>query len=220
MNSAPKRVVDTPITETRLYRHRRGRRLGRAERPIVEFMTFNFAMQAIDHIINSAAKTNYMSGGQLGCSDRVPGRQRGGGPGRAHSIRRIIAAWYAAIPGLKRGDALFGQSDAKGLLKSAIRDPQPGDLSWRMKFFMARAFEVPAVCQDFHHSLRQGPHLARGQATVTVVSFGIGMRYALEAADIALPKRGFRWRWLTCAPCARLDYDTVLASVHERPTAA
>jgi pyruvate dehydrogenase E1 component beta subunit len=111
-------------------------------KPIVEFMTFNFAMQAIDHIINSAAKTLYMSGGQMGCAHRLPRPQRRGRPrGAQHS--QDYAAWYAHIPGLKVVQP-YSAADAKGLLKTAIRDPNPV-IFLENEILYGKTFEVPKV---------------------------------------------------------------------------
>ncbi|WP_372837029.1 pyruvate dehydrogenase complex E1 component subunit beta, partial [Puniceibacterium confluentis] len=171
-----KRVIDTPITEHGFSGLAVGAAFG-GLRPIIEFMTFNFAMQAMDQIINSAAKTFYMSGGRMnaplvfrgpnGAAARV---------GAQHS--QDYAAWYAHIPGLKVAMP-YSSSDAKGLLKSAIRDPNPV-IFLENEFLYGRAFDVP-VMDDFTVPFGKA-RIWREGSDVTLVSFGIGMTYALDAA--------------------------------------
>jgi pyruvate dehydrogenase E1 component beta subunit len=204
----PKRVVDTPITEHGFTGIAVGAAWG-GLRPIVEFMTFNFAMQAIDHIINSAAKTNYMSGGQLGCSIVFRGANGAAARvGAQHS--QDYAAWYAAIPGL-RVVMPYSASDAKGLLKSAIRDPNPV-IFLENEILYGQSFEVPAL-DDFTIPFGKARIWREGK-DCTVVSFGIGMRYALEAADL-LAKDGISVEVIDLRTLRPLDYDTVLASVQK-----
>ena len=150
-----------------------------ALRPVVEFMTFNFAMQAIDQIINSAAKTLYMSGGQMGCPIVFRGPNGAAARvGAQHS--QCYAAWYSAIPGLKVVTP-YSASDAKGLLKQAIRDPNPV-IFLENEILYGKSFRG-AGAGGFHHSLRQGQYLSARVDDVTIVSFGIGMTYAMDAAE-------------------------------------
>ena len=202
----PKRVVDTPITEHGFTGIAVGAAWG-GLKPIVEFMTFNFAMQAIDHIINSAAKTNYMSGGQLGCSIVFRGTNGAAARvGAQHS--QDYAAWYSAIPGLKVVMP-YSASDAKGLLKQAIRDPNPV-IFLENEILYGQTFEVPAL-PDFTIPFGKARIWREGK-DCTIVSFGIGMRYALEAADL-LAKDGISVEVVDLRTLRPLDYDTVLASV-------
>ena len=202
----PKRVVDTPITEHGFTGIAVGASWG-GLRPIVEFMTFNFAMQAIDHIINSAAKTNYMSGGQMGASIVFRGTNGAAARvGAQHS--QDYAAWYAAIPGLKVVMP-YSAADAKGLLKQAIRDPNPV-IFLENEILYGRTFEVP-VLNDFTIPFGKA-RIWREGSDVTIVSFGIGMSYALEAADL-LAKDGISAEVIDLRTLRPIDYDTVLASV-------
>ena len=202
----PKRIVDTPITEMGFTGIAIGAAWG-GLRPIVEFMTFNFALQAIDHLLNSAAKTNYMSGGQLGCPIVFRGTNGAAARvGAQHS--QDFAAWYAAIPGLKVVMP-YSASDAKGLLKSAIRDGNPV-IFLENEILYGRSFDVP-VLDDFTIPFGKA-RVWREGSDVTIVSFGIGMTYALEAADI-LAKDGISAEVIDLRTLRPLDYDTVLASV-------
>lgn len=172
-----KRVIDTPITEHGFA----GIAVGSAMaglKPIVEFMTFNFAMQAIDQIINSAAKTLYMSGGQMGCPIVFRGPNGAAARvGAQHS--QDYAAWYMQVPGLKVVMP-YSAADAKGLLKSAIRDPNPV-VFLENEILYGRSFDMPQV-DDLTVPLGKA-RIWREGSDVTIVSFGIGMQYALEAAD-------------------------------------
>ena len=202
----PKRVIDTPITEMGFTGIAVGAAWGGLN-PIVEFMTFNFAMQAIDHILNSAAKTNYMSGGQLNCPIVFRGANGAAARvGAQHS--QDYAAWYAAIPGL-RVVMPYSASDAKGLLKSAIRDPNPV-VFLENEIMYGQSFEVPDL-PDFTIPFGKA-RVWREGSDVTIVSFGIGMKYALEAADI-LAKDGISAEVVDLRTLRPIDYDTVLASV-------
>ena len=202
----PKRVIDTPITEIGFAGIGVGAAWGGLN-PIVEFMTFNFAMQAIDHIINSAAKTNYMSGGQLGCP--IVFRGPNGAAARvAAQHSQDYTAWYAAIPGLKVVMP-YSASDAKGLLKSAIRDPNPV-IFLENEIMYGQSFEVPDL-PDFTIPFGKA-RIWREGTDVTIVSFGIGMKHALEAAD-QLAKDGISAEVIDLRTIRPLDYDTVLASV-------
>ena len=202
----PKRVVDTPITEHGFTGIAVGASWG-GLRPIVEFMTFNFAMQAIDHIINSAAKTNYMSGGQMGAPMVFRGANGAAARvGAQHS--QDYAAWYAAIPGLKVVMP-YSAADAKGLLKTAIRDNNPV-IFLENEIMYGQSFEVPDL-PDFTVPFGKA-RIWREGTDVTIVSFSIGMKYALEAAEI-LAKDGISAEVIDLRTLRPLDYDTVLASV-------
>ena len=201
-----KRVIDTPITEHGFAGIAVGAAFGGLN-PIVEFMTFNFAMQAIDQIINSAAKTLYMSGGQMGCP--IVFRGPNGAAARvAAQHSQDYAAWYAQIPGLKVVMP-YSASDAKGLLKAAIRDPNPV-IFLENEILYGRSFEVP-VMDDFTVEIGKAKVWREG-TDVTIVSFGIGMQYALEAAD-RLAEDGISAEVIDLRSLRPIDYDTVLASV-------
>ena len=203
-----KRVVDTPITEMGFAGIATGASWG-GLKPIVEFMTFNFAMQAIDHIINSAAKTLYMSGGQMGSPMVFRGPNGAAARvGAQHS--QDYAAWYAAIPGL-RVCMPYTAADAKGLLKSAIRDPNPV-VFLENEILYGRSFEVPAE-GDFTIPFGKASILREG-ADVTLVSFGIGVSHALAAAG-ELAKEGIQAEVINLRTLRPIDYDTVLASVQK-----
>jgi pyruvate dehydrogenase E1 component beta subunit len=178
-----RRVVDTPITEHGFA----GLGVGAAMaglRPIVEFMTFNFAMQAMDQIINSAAKTRYMSGGQMHCP--IVFRGPNGAAARvAAQHSQDYAAWYSHVPGLIVV-APYTAADAKGLLKSAIRNPNPV-IFLENEILYGHGFEVPQI-DDFLVPIGKA-RVARVGHDVTLVSFGIGMTYAHKAAD-ELAKEG------------------------------
>ncbi len=202
----PKRVVDTPITEHGFTGIAVGASWG-GLRPIVEFMTFNFAMQAIDQIINSAAKTNYMSGGQMGAPMVFRGANGAAARvGAQHS--QDYAAWYSAIPGLKVVMP-YSAADAKGLLKTAIRDNNPV-IFLENEIMYGHSFEVPDL-PDFTIPFGKA-RIWREGSDVTIVSFGIGMRYSLEAAEL-LAKDGISAEVIDLRTLRPLDYDTVLASV-------
>jgi pyruvate dehydrogenase E1 component subunit beta len=203
-----RRVIDTPITEQGFA----GIGVGAAYyglRPIVEFMTFNFAMQAIDQIINSAAKTRYMSGGQMespivfrgpnGAASRV---------GAQHS--QCYAAWYSQVPGLIVV-APHSADDAKGLLKSAIRDKNPV-VFLENEILYGQSFDVP-VLDDFTVPLGKAK-IARPGSDVTIVSFGMGVRYSLQAAD-SLAAEGIEAEVVDLRTIRPMDIDTVLASVRK-----
>jgi pyruvate dehydrogenase E1 component beta subunit len=201
-----KRIIDTPITEHGFTGIATGAAFGGLN-PIVEFMTFNFAMQAIDQIINSAAKTLYMSGGQMGAPIVFRGANGAAARvGAQHS--QDYAAWYAQIPGLKVAMP-YSASDAKGLLKSAIRDPNPV-IFLENEILYGRQFDVP-VMDDFTVPFGKA-RIWREGTDVTIVSFGIGMQYALEAAD-KLAEDGISAEVIDLRTLRPIDYDTVLASV-------
>jgi len=200
------RVIDTPITEHGFAGIAVGASFG-GLRPIVEFMTFNFAMQAIDQIINSAAKTLYMSGGQMGAPMVFRGPNGAAARvGAQHS--HDYAAWYAQVPGLKVAMP-YSAADAKGLLKSAIRDPNPV-IFLENEILYGRSFEVP-VLDDFTVPFGKA-RIWREGSDVTIVSFGIGMQYALEAAD-KLAEDGISAEVVDLRTLRPMDTDTVVRSV-------
>jgi pyruvate dehydrogenase E1 component beta subunit len=203
-----KRVIDTPITEHGFAGLGVGAAFG-GLRPIVEFMTFNFSMQAMDHIVNSAAKTLYMSGGQMGCPIVFRGPNGAAARvGAQHS--QDFAAWYASVPGLKVAMP-YSASDAKGLLKSAIRDPNPV-IFLENEILYGRSFDVP-VMEDFTVPFGKA-RIWREGTDVTIVSWGIGMTYALEAAQ-KLATEGISAEVIDLRTLRPLDYETVLASVRK-----
>jgi pyruvate dehydrogenase E1 component beta subunit len=201
-----KRVIDTPITEHGFAGIGVGAAFG-GLKPIVEFMTFNFSMQAIDHVINSAAKTLYMSGGQMGCPIVFRGPNGAAARvGAQHS--QCYAAWYSQIPGLKVVMP-YSAADAKGLLKSAIRDPNPV-VFLENEILYGRSFDVP-VLDDFTVPIGKAKIWREG-TDVTIVSFGIGMTYALEAAE-RLATLGISAEVLDLRTIRPMDTDAIIASV-------
>ncbi|MEN5083533.1 pyruvate dehydrogenase complex E1 component subunit beta [Bosea sp. TWI1241] len=203
-----RRVIDTPITEHGFAGIGVGAALS-GLRPVVEFMTFNFAMQAIDQIINSAAKTLYMSGGQMGCPIVFRGPNGAAARvGAQHS--HDYAAWYSNVPGLKVVMP-YSASDAKGLLKSAIRDPNPV-IFLENEILYGRSFEVPKG-DDFLIPIGKAKVVRQG-TDVTIVSFGIGMTYALGAAE-ALAKEGIEAEVIDLRTIRPMDIETVIASVQK-----
>jgi len=201
-----RRVIDTPITEHGFAGLGVGAAFG-GLRPVVEFMTFNFAMQAIDHIINSAAKTLYMAGGQMGCPMVFRG-PNGAAARVAAQHSQDYAAWYAHIPGLKVVQP-YSAADAKGLLKSAIRDPNPV-VFLENEILYGKSFDVP-VAEDFTLPLGRAKIWREG-SDVTLVSFGIGMTYALEAAE-ALAGEGISAEVIDLRTLRPMDTETVVRSV-------
>ncbi|WP_380052800.1 pyruvate dehydrogenase complex E1 component subunit beta [Falsihalocynthiibacter sp. SS001] len=201
-----KRIIDTPITEHGFAGIATGASFG-GLRPIVEFMTFNFAMQAIDQILNSAAKTLYMSGGQMGAPMVFRGPNGAAARvGAQHS--QCYAAWYAQIPGLKVVMP-YSAADAKGLMKTAIRDNNPV-IFLENEILYGKTFDVP-VMDDFTVPFGKAKIWREG-SDVTIVSFGIGMTYALEAAD-KLAEDGISAEVVDLRTLRPIDYDTVLKSV-------
>jgi pyruvate dehydrogenase E1 component beta subunit len=201
-----KRVIDTPITEHGFAGIGVGASWG-GLRPIVEFMTWNFAMQAIDQIINSAAKTLYMSGGQMGSPIVFRGTNGAAARvGAQHS--QDYAAWYAQVPGLRVVQP-YSAADAKGLLKTAIRDPNPV-VFLENEILYGRSFEVPKM-DDFTIPFGKAKIWREG-TDVTIVSFGIGMTYALEAAE-KLAEDGISAEVIDLRTLRPMDTDTVIASV-------
>ena len=201
-----KRIVDTPITEIGFAGIATGASWG-GLKPIVEFMTFNFAMQAMDHIINSAAKTLYMSGGQMGSPMVFRGPNGAAARvGAQHS--QDFAAWFASVPGL-RVCMPYSAADAKGLLKSAIRDPNPV-VFLENEILYGRSFEVP-VDADFTIPFGKAS-IMRAGTDVTLVSFSIGVSHSLAAAEV-LAAEGISAEVINLRTLRPIDYDTVLASV-------
>ncbi len=201
-----KRVIDTPITEHGFA----GIGVGAAMaglKPIVEFMTFNFAMQAIDQIVNSAAKTLYMSGGQMGAPIVFRGPNGAAARvGAQHS--QCYAAWYSHIPGLKVV-APYGAADAKGLLKAAIRDPNPV-IFLENEIVYGQSFDVPQM-DDFVLPIGKARVQKPGN-DVTLVTFGIGVRYAIDAAA-AMAELGIDAEIIDLRTIRPMDMETVIASV-------
>ena len=201
-----RRVIDTPITEHGFAGIGVGAAFG-GLRPIVEFMTFNFAMQAMDQIVNSAAKTLYMSGGQMGCP--IVFRGPNGAAARvAAQHSQDYAAWFMQIPGLKVAMP-YSAADAKGLMKSAIRDPNPV-IFLENEILYGRSFDVPQV-DDLTVPFGKA-RIWREGSDVTIVSFGIGMTYALEAAE-ALAKDGIDAEVLDLRSLRPMDTGAIVESV-------
>ena len=204
----PKRVIDTPITEHGFAGLGVGAALA-GLRPIVEFMTFNFAMQAIDQIINSAAKTLYMSGGQMGSPIVFRGPNGAAARvGAQHS--HDYAAWYSNIPGLKV-IAPYTAADAKGLLKAAIRDPNPV-IFLENEILYGQSMPVPKL-DDFVLPIGKA-RVHRPGKDVTIVAFGIGMTYALKAAE-ELAKEGIEAEVVDLRTIRPMDIETVVRSVQK-----
>ena len=201
-----RRVIDTPITEHGFA----GIGVGAAMsglKPIVEFMTFNFAMQAIDQIINSAAKTLYMSGGQMGCS--IVFRGPNGAAARvAAQHSQDYSAWYSQIPGLKV-IAPFSAADYKGLLKAAIRDPNPV-IFLENEMLYGHSGEVPKL-DDYVIPIGKA-RVVRSGGHVSIISWSNGMSYAIKAAD-ELAKEGIEVDLIDVRTIRPLDTDTIVASV-------
>jgi pyruvate dehydrogenase E1 component beta subunit len=201
-----KRVIDTPITEHGFA----GIGVGAAMaglKPIVEFMTFNFAMQAMDQIINSAAKTLYMSGGQMGCS--IVFRGPNGAAARvAAQHSQDYSAWYSQVPGLKVV-APYSAADYKGLLKAAIRDPNPV-IFLENEMLYGHSGEVPKL-DDYVIPIGKA-RIVRTGGHVTIVSWSNGMSYALKAAD-ELAKEDIEAEVIDLRTLRPMDTDTIVASV-------
>jgi pyruvate dehydrogenase E1 component beta subunit len=201
-----RRVIDTPITEYGFAGIGTGAAMG-GLRPVIEFMTFNFAMQAIDHIINSAAKTNYMSGGQMRCPIVFRGPNGAAARvGAQHS--QNYAPWYASVPGLIV-IAPYDAADAKGLLKAAIRCEDPV-VFLENELLYGRTFEVPAG--DDHVLPIGKARVVREGTDVTIVSYSIGVGLSLEAAD-TLAAEGISAEVIDLRTIRPLDTQTVLASL-------
>lgn len=202
----PRRVIDTPITEYGFAGIGTGAAMG-GLRPVIEFMTFNFAMQAIDHIINSAAKTNYMSGGQMRCPIVFRGPNGAAARvGAQHS--QNYAPWYASVPGLIV-IAPYDAADAKGLLKAAIRCEDPV-VFLENELMYGRSFEVPAI-DDYVLPIGKARVVREGR-DVTIVTYSIGVGFALEAAE-KLAGEGIDAEIVDLRTIRPLDKATVLASL-------
>jgi pyruvate dehydrogenase E1 component beta subunit len=202
----PKRVIDTPITEHGFAGMAVGAALN-GLRPIVEFMTFNFAMQAIDQIINSAAKTLYMSGGQMGCP--IVFRGPNGAAARvAAQHSQCYASWYAHVPGLKVV-APWSSADAKGLLRAAIRDPNPV-IVLENEILYGQTFDCP-VDEDFIVPIGKAK-IERAGSHVTLVAFSIMVGVALKAAE-ALAEQGIEAEVINLRSLRPLDTATIVESV-------
>jgi len=202
----PKRVIDTPITEYGFAGIGAGAAMG-GLRPIVEFMTFNFAMQAIDHIVNSAAKTNYMSGGQMRCPIVFRGPNGAASRvGAQHS--QNYGPWYASVPGLIV-IAPYDASDAKGLMKAAIRCEDPV-VFLENELLYGRTFELAQL--DDHVLPIGKARIVREGKDVTIVSYSIAVGLALEAAE-ALAAEGIDAEVVDLRTLRPLDKETVLASL-------
>jgi pyruvate dehydrogenase E1 component beta subunit len=201
-----KRVIDTPITEHGFTGIGVGAALA-GLKPIVEFMTWNFAMQAMDQIINSAAKTLYMSGGQMGAPITFRG-PNGAAARVAAQHSQDFTAWYSQIPGLKV-IAPYTAADFKGLLKAAIRDPNPV-IFLENEILYGQSFDVPKL-DDFVLPIGKA-RIARSGSDVTLVSFSIGMTYALKAAE-ELAGQGIEAEVIDLRTIRPMDIETVIESV-------
>ncbi len=202
----PKRVIDTPITEYGFAGIGTGAAMG-GLRPIVEFMTFNFAMQAIDHVINSAAKTNYMSGGQMRCPIVFRGPNGAASRvGAQHS--QNYGPWYASVPGLIV-IAPYDASDAKGLLKAAIRSDDPV-VFLENELIYGRSFELAQL--DDHVLPIGKARIMREGTDVTIVSYSIGVGLSLDAAE-KLADEGIDAEVIDLRTLRPLDRETVLKSL-------
>ncbi len=203
-----RRVIDTPITEHGFAGLGVGTALA-GLKPIVEFMTFNFAMQAMDQIINSAAKTHYMSGGQMRCS--IVFRGPNGPAARvAAQHSQDYSAWYSHVPGLKV-IAPYSAADAKGLLKSAIRDPNPV-IFLENEILYGQSFPVPKL--DDHLVPIGKAKVVRPGNNVTIVAWSMGMSYALKAAD-ELAKKHILAEVIDLRTIRPMDTETIVASVQK-----
>ena len=203
-----RRVIDTPITEQGFAGLGVGAALA-GLKPVVEFMTFNFAMQAMDQIVNSAAKTLYMSGGQMGC--QIVFRGPNGAAARvAAQHSQDYSSWYSHIPGLKV-IAPSNAADAKGLLKAAIRDPNPV-IFLENEILYGHSSPVPKL-DDFVLPIGKA-RIARAGSDVTIVAWSMGMSYALQAAD-ALAKDGIDAEVIDLRTLKPMDVDSIVASVQK-----
>ncbi len=204
----PQRVIDTPITEMGFTGLGVGAAFG-GLRPIVEFMTFNFSMQAIDQIVNSAAKTLYMSGGQMGCP--IVFRGPNGAAARvAAQHSQCYAAWYSHIPGLKVV-APYSAADFKGLIKAAIRDPNPV-IFLENEILYGRSFEVPKL-DDYVVPIGKA-RVARAGKDVTLVGYAISVGYCLQAAE-KLAEQGIEAEVIDLRTIRPMDTATIIASVQK-----
>ncbi|ACM49837.1 pyruvate dehydrogenase complex E1 component subunit beta [Anaplasma marginale] len=207
----PSRVVDTPISEHAFT----GIAVGAAFcglKPIVEFMSFNFSMQAMDQIVNSAAKTNYMSGGQLGCPIVFRG-PNGAAAGVAAQHSQCYASWYAHIPGIKVVAPYFA-ADCKGMLKAAIRDPNPV-IFLENEIAYGHQHDISEEEQSADYLVEIGKAaVVREGSDLTVLAFSLQLQYALEAAD-ALMNDGISAEVIDLRTIRPLDRETILQSVRK-----
>lgn len=204
-----KRVIDTPITEHGFAGLGVGAAFG-GLRPVVEFMTFNFAMQAIDHLINSAAKTLYMSGGQMGCPIVFRGPNGAASRvGAQHS--QDYSSWYAHVPGLKV-IAPYDAADAKGLLKAAIRDPNPV-IFLEHELIYGESFEIPDV-DDWVLPIGKA-RIRREGSDVTISAHSRMVGFALEAAETLSADHGIEAEVIDLRTLRPLDTETVIKSVRK-----
>jgi pyruvate dehydrogenase E1 component beta subunit len=203
-----RRVIDTPITEQGFAGLGVGAAFG-GLRPVIEFMTFNFAMQAIDQVVNSAAKTLYMSGGQMGCP--IVFRGPNGPAARvAAQHSQDYSSWYAHVPGLKVVSPYFA-ADAKGLLKAAIRDPNPV-IFLENEIVYGRSFPVPKV-DDFVLPIGKARVIRKGR-DVTLVAHSISVGTIIDAAEL-LAKEGIEAELIDLRTLRPLDFQTVIESVKQ-----
>ncbi len=203
-----RRVIDTPITEHGFAGLGVGASMA-GLKPVVEFMTFNFAMQAIDHIINSAAKTNYMSGGQIRCPIVFRGPNGAASRvGAQHS--QNYASWYAHVPGLIVVSP-YSAADAKGLLKSAIKNPNPV-IFLENEMIYGQSFEVPDI-EDYTVPLGKAK-VVRAGSDVTLVTYSIGVKFALAAAE-KMAAEGIEAEVIDLRTLRPLDMETVIKSVQK-----
>ena len=209
----PKRIYDTPITEAGFT----GVAVGAAFhglRPVLEFMTFNFSMQAIDHIVNSAAKTLYMSNGDISCPIVFRG-PNGPAAGVAAQHSQCFAAWYGSVPGLKVL-APYSAEDARGLLKAAIRDPDPV-VFLENEILYGKSFPVSEACLDKDFTLPIGKaKVEREGKDITIVSFSKMVGVSLEAAE-ALAQEGISCEVINLRTIRPLDREAIVRSVR-KPT--
>ncbi|MGN7678385.1 MAG: pyruvate dehydrogenase complex E1 component subunit beta [Anaplasma sp.] len=205
----PNRVVDTPISEYGFTGIAVGASFCKL-RPIVEFMSFNFSMQAIDHVVNSAAKTNYMSGGQLGCPIVFRG-PNGAAAGVAAQHSQCYASWYAHVPGLKVVAPYFA-ADCKGLLKSAVRDSNPVIfLENEIAYGHQHEVSDEELGADFLVEIGKASVVREG-SDVTILAFSLQVQHALEAAN-ALDADGIDAEVIDLRTIRPLDTETILKSV-------
>ena len=205
----PQRVVDTPISEHGFAGIAVGAAFG-GLKPVVEFMSFNFSLQAMDQVINSAAKTNYMSGGQLGCSIVFRG-PNGAAAGVAAQHSQCFASWYAHIPGMKVVAPYFA-ADYKGLLKAAIRDPNPVVfLENEIAYGHQHEISEEQLHRDYLVDIGKAAIVREGD-DVTIVSFSLQLQSALEAADI-LSTQGISSEVIDLRTIRPLDKETIVQSV-------
>ena len=207
----PKRIYDTPITEAGFT----GVAVGAAFhglRPVLEFMTFNFSMQAIDHIVNSAAKTLYMSNGDISCPIVFRG-PNGPAAGVAAQHSQCFAAWYGSVPGLKVL-APYSAEDARGLLKAAIRDPDPV-VFLENEILYGKSFPVSEACLDKDFTLPIGKaKVEREGKDITIVSFSKMVGVSLEAAE-ALAQEGISCEVINLRTIRPLDREAIVRSVRK-----